>query len=125
MTARSKTVPFKLRLAVIERDGWRCVYCGHVHSIDRLHASLTMDHIVPRKRSGITHAANLVAACRNCNNARGSISMIAWLNRIVRAGRLDDARRAQAMVLRAMDDDAAHARERHWIRRWTPENEGR
>jgi 5-methylcytosine-specific restriction endonuclease McrA len=54
----------RLRAAVMARDGGRCVWCGAPAS----HA----DHVVPRSMGGPDTLANLVAACRACNLARGA-----------------------------------------------------
>lgn len=56
------------RLNVMRRDGFRCLYCGR-----RLPMSqLTYDHVVPRSHGGATEWANIVTACRPCNERKGS-----------------------------------------------------
>jgi HNH endonuclease/AAA domain len=52
-----------LTRAVLERDGYRCVYCGG--------PATTADHIVPRSAGGTDSMDNLRAACRPCNSSRG------------------------------------------------------
>ena len=53
------------RRGVLARDGHRCGYC-------RGRAD-TVDHVVPRSRSGGVHSwANMVAACRSCNGRKGN-----------------------------------------------------
>jgi 5-methylcytosine-specific restriction endonuclease McrA len=52
-----------LRGAVLHRDGWTCGYCGG--------EATEVDHVEPRARGGATTPANLVAACRSCNKAKG------------------------------------------------------
>jgi hypothetical protein len=62
----------KLRVLILERDGYLCVYCGG--------PATTVDHVVPRasfKGEGGTPSivdlpSNLVASCRACNLAKGS-----------------------------------------------------
>lgn len=54
-----------LRLAIIDRDDGRCVYCG-----SRKHLSL--DHLRPRSRAGNNLPKNLVTACLTCNKTRGT-----------------------------------------------------
>ena len=50
---------------VFRRDNYTCQYCGkQTHN-------LTIDHIVPRSRSGTHSWDNLVAACPNCNHRKG------------------------------------------------------
>jgi len=54
----------RLRLDVLERDGWTCHWCGGPAS----HA----DHLLPRSRGGADDPDNLVAACSPCNLSRGA-----------------------------------------------------
>ena len=56
----------RTRLAVFDRDGYRCVYCG-AHNID-FHA----DHVIPVSRGGQSELDNLVTACRFCNLSKGN-----------------------------------------------------
>lgn len=53
------------RKNVITRDGHRCQYCGTSKG------SMTIDHIVPRKRKGADTWENMVSACIRCNNKKG------------------------------------------------------
>ena len=58
-----------LRLAIMERDGWQCVYClKDAKAIGRL----TVDHFAAKSRGGSNRPGNLVAACRACNQAKGN-----------------------------------------------------
>ena len=54
------------RRNIMRRDGYRCQYCG-----SRSHM-LTTDHIIPRSLGGGETWDNLVTACVNCNNKKGS-----------------------------------------------------
>ncbi len=56
------------RLRILVRDGFRCQYCGR----RREAAALTLDHILPRSRDGRSVPENLVTACVDCNNRKGS-----------------------------------------------------
>jgi hypothetical protein len=49
----------RLRLEVLERDGYVCQYCGGY--------ATTADHLIPLKAGGLTVPENLVAACARCN----------------------------------------------------------
>lgn len=53
----------KIRAAVLERDGYRCRWCGRPAD--------TVDHLTARARNGDDDPGNLVAACRRCNYSRG------------------------------------------------------
>ena len=50
----------KLRAEVLERDGWRCQYCG---SLDRLE----VHHLRWRGRLGDDTDENLITLCANCH----------------------------------------------------------
>jgi 5-methylcytosine-specific restriction endonuclease McrA len=52
------------RQNVFKRDGHNCQYCG-------THQDLTLDHVIPRSRGGLTSWDNLVAACKHCNSKKG------------------------------------------------------
>jgi hypothetical protein len=58
-------VPESVRVAVIERDGKRCLRC-------RSTRDLTVDHIVPRSRGGSNDESNLQTLCRKCNSAKNN-----------------------------------------------------
>ena len=51
------------RRGVLRRDSHRCAYCGK--------AATTIDHVLPRSRSGAESWENLVACCLRCNNVKG------------------------------------------------------
>jgi 5-methylcytosine-specific restriction endonuclease McrA len=51
----------KLRTEVLERDGWRCQYCG---SSDRLQ----VHHIRSRSRLGHDTDENLITLCADCHS---------------------------------------------------------
>ncbi len=57
-------VPFSKR-NVFVRDGFACAYCGCDGG------KLTIDHIVPKSRGGMTSFENCVSACRPCNTRKG------------------------------------------------------
>lgn len=56
------------RLRILVRDKFRCQYCGKKGTA----FDLTLDHIVPKSKSGRTLAENLVAACMPCNNRKAN-----------------------------------------------------
>ena len=55
----------KLRLRVLERDGWACHYCGRPAN--------EVDHRMPLALGGTDAMSNLVAACRPCNRRKGML----------------------------------------------------
>lgn len=55
-----------LRMKILARDGYKCVYCGATPA----RAHLQVDHVVPRSRGGSDHSTNLVTSCFDCNNGK-------------------------------------------------------
>lgn len=57
---------------ILERDRYRCQYCGLDGSVS-FENSLVMsvDFVVPRARKGKKDPSNLVTACRPCNLLKG------------------------------------------------------
>jgi 5-methylcytosine-specific restriction endonuclease McrA len=52
------------RRAVFARDRWTCQYCGS-------RSNLTVDHVVPRSKGGLSSWENIVASCAPCNRRKG------------------------------------------------------
>lgn len=60
---RTNTGP-ALGLKILERDNYRCAYCGDYAGC--------VDHIVPVSRGGTNDDENLVAACYPCNGKKSN-----------------------------------------------------
>jgi 5-methylcytosine-specific restriction endonuclease McrA len=56
------------RKNILIRDRYTCQYCHQTLS----GAELTLDHVIPRSRTGETTWENLVACCHPCNNRKGN-----------------------------------------------------
>ena len=56
------------RKNILMRDRYTCQYCHRTLPS----GELTLDHVVPRSRSGESNWENLVACCNPCNNRKGS-----------------------------------------------------
>src|SRR6202034_3279321 len=54
------------RRAVFARDDWTCQYCGS-------RSNLTVDHVVPRSKGGLSTWDNIVASCAPCNRRKGNL----------------------------------------------------
>ncbi|TAF66927.1 MAG: HNH endonuclease [Cytophagales bacterium] len=52
---------------IFRRDGNKCQYCGSTQD-------LTLDHVLPRSRGGLSSWDNLVTACRQCNSKKGDFT---------------------------------------------------
>lgn len=59
------SIPEKLRKEVYERDGYKCVSC-------KKDSDLSVDHIRPVYRGGITELSNLRTLCKSCNSKKGT-----------------------------------------------------
>lgn len=59
------------------RAAWndRCAYCNRPPIDDE---SLTIDHVRPKCRGGEDRTSNVIPACRECNQAKGSTEWLAW-----------------------------------------------
>lgn len=55
------------RRNVFARDGNQCQYCGKHFPM----SELSLDHVVPRSRGGVTSWENIVCACVACNVRKG------------------------------------------------------
>ena len=60
----------KLRFSILQRDNFTCQYCGDskIHNGDDV--ELEVDHILPVSKGGKTEIANLITACRECNQGK-------------------------------------------------------
>lgn len=63
----------RTRQTVLERDGFRCVYCGDKGG------PFEADHVFPRSRGGDDSLSNLVCACRRCNQQKRDKTPEEWM----------------------------------------------
>lgn len=61
----TRNVKDSARRSVMERDGWRCRYCGS-------NRELTIDHIIPKAKGGRNTQDNLQVLCEPCNQEKGT-----------------------------------------------------
>jgi 5-methylcytosine-specific restriction endonuclease McrA len=64
----SRLIDLKLRFTVLQRDGFRCRYCGQGAPL----VALEVDHVVPVSAGGSDEIANLVTACTSCNSGKSN-----------------------------------------------------
>jgi hypothetical protein len=74
------------RNRILERDERRCFYC--LRQLTR--ENYVIEHVVSRP-AGTNSYRNVVAACRECNNRKGSSTAEEWLRTLYREGFLDAA----------------------------------
>jgi 5-methylcytosine-specific restriction endonuclease McrA len=53
-------IPQKVKYAVWERDGERCILCGSPHAAPEA-------HFIPRSKGGLGIEENIVTLCRECH----------------------------------------------------------
>jgi 5-methylcytosine-specific restriction endonuclease McrA len=72
LTQIAKPLSREEGLKILERDQYRCQYCG-LDGATSFENSLMMsvDFVTPRSRRGKKDTNNLVAACRPCNLIKG------------------------------------------------------
>jgi 5-methylcytosine-specific restriction endonuclease McrA len=63
------------RRSIKEHFGCTCVYCGETYELHEL----TLDHVHPRTFGGKDVANNLVCACTECNQDKGSRDWHSWM----------------------------------------------
>lgn len=72
--SRRPAISAGLRSAVLNRDGYRCGYCGNADG------PFHLDHIVPHSVGGELCEENLITACPRCNLAKGARTPEQWLS---------------------------------------------
>ncbi|MFW5853547.1 MAG: homing endonuclease associated repeat-containing protein [Patescibacteria group bacterium] len=62
----SRTIPLGVRLEVLNRDNFKCRFCGKSPAIN-FGTELHIDHVVPFSKGGKSVAENLQTLCKECN----------------------------------------------------------
>lgn len=62
----TRSIPVSVRLKVLRRDKFRCVFCGRSPATD-IGVKLHLDHIVPFSKGGKSTQDNLQTLCQDCN----------------------------------------------------------
>jgi len=62
----TKTIPLGIRLKILSRDHFCCVFCGRSPATD-IGIQLRIDHIVPFSKGGKSLLENLQTLCLECN----------------------------------------------------------
>jgi hypothetical protein len=72
LTLVASPVTLEEGLNILERDEYRCQYCGldGMASFENALA-MSVDFVIPRARKGKKDPRNLVACCRSCNMIKG------------------------------------------------------
>lgn len=67
-----RTISFRVRYMVLNRDRYKCCACGASPSDDK-RVKLEIDHIVPWSKGGDSALNNLQTLCSKCNNGKSDI----------------------------------------------------
>jgi 5-methylcytosine-specific restriction endonuclease McrA len=67
-------LPARLRFGILQRDGFRCRYCGRPGTASGV--VLHVDHLIPFAAGGATSEANLVTACEECNLGKATRAVV-------------------------------------------------
>ena len=59
-----KKISASARLKVFRKDAYRCVICGSSED-------LSLDHIIPESKGGVSTIDNLQTLCTHCNTVKG------------------------------------------------------
>ena len=65
-----RPIPQDRRLFVLQRDGYKCVYCER--------PAKDIDHVLPITKGGMHHILNMVACCKSCNSSKGDRTPDEW-----------------------------------------------
>ena len=67
---KENTNYYRLRFQILERDGFRCQYCG-LTAKDGI--KLQIDHINPKSNGGKLEPNNLTTSCEICNLGKSDV----------------------------------------------------
>ena len=65
---RSRHIPASVRVSVLHRDGYKCLFCG----CSAKQVQLEVDHIIPFSQDGSNDPSNLQTLCFDCNRGKGA-----------------------------------------------------
>jgi 5-methylcytosine-specific restriction enzyme A len=66
---RSRYIPVSIRVFVLDRDGYKCIFCGR----GARQVQLEVDHIIPFSKGGSNEVSNLQTLCFDCNRGKGAL----------------------------------------------------
>lgn len=69
--SKRRAISKKLRLLILERDGYRCCLCGRTAK----ETKLEVDHKVPVAKGGTDSLNNLWTLCIDCNRGKSDLSI--------------------------------------------------
>lgn len=72
---RTRSISLNIRIKVLSRDNFRCVFCGKSPATD-LGTKLHIDHIIPFSKGGTNDTENLQTLCEACNIGKSNSETI-------------------------------------------------
>jgi len=72
---KTRTIPLSIRLKVLSRDNFCCVFCGKSPATD-VGTKLQVDHIVPFSKGGTNKQSNLQTLCSECNLGKSNNTIL-------------------------------------------------
>jgi hypothetical protein len=103
---------YEIREYLLEKFKRTCAYCGAKN------VPLQVEHIVPRAKGGTDRVSNLVIACGDCNQSKGSQLLDTWLSsKFGKAKGAKIAKRVRAQA-KAPLKDAAAVNSTRWALYW-------
>lgn len=74
MKRTSRNINLKIRFRVLQRDNFKCCFCGASPAKDP-NVELHIDHIIPWSKNGETVIENLQTLCSKCNLGKSDIEL--------------------------------------------------
>lgn len=71
---KTRTIPLNIRVRVMSRDNFRCVFCGKSPATE-LGTKLHIDHILPFSKGGTNSLENLQTLCEACNTGKSNTKL--------------------------------------------------
>jgi 5-methylcytosine-specific restriction enzyme A len=65
---RTRDITLKVRMQILQRDSFQCVYCGRKPP----DVKLEIDHIIPFSKGGSNDISNLQTLCFDCNRGKSN-----------------------------------------------------
>lgn len=68
----------RIKKELITENGKKCGYCFRLQN----KKDLTLDHIQPLCKGGTDTKDNMILACKECNEVKGSMDIDEWINHL-------------------------------------------
>jgi len=72
------TVNAHIKLKIIRKYDFKCIYCGFGGSRSN---HLTVDHVFPKHSGSTNDQDNLACCCKNCNTKKGAMLLTDFIKK--------------------------------------------